>query len=173
MDAFSVSLANGLSEPYMNRGRIFLTAGIFAFFQALMPMTGWALVHTAAKNISGFGAFIPWIALILLTFVGVNMISDGVRGGSGIAGASGIAALFVQGLATSIDALSTGFAIADYEFAQAAAASGLIALVTLILCVIGIIIGRKAGVLLAGKAQMLGGIILICIGIEIFVGSFN
>ncbi len=173
MDAFSVSLANGLNEPNMRSGKILLTAGVFAFFQALMPMTGWLLVHTAVKHITGFGAFIPWIALILLTFVGGNMIYEGVRGGSGSSGGTGIAVLLVQGIATSIDALSTGFAIADYGLAEAAAASALIALVTLILCIIGIIIGRKAGTVLAGKAQILGGIILICIGVEIFAGSFS
>ncbi len=171
MDAFSVSLANGLGEPGMKLRRMMLTAGIFAFFQALMPMIGWICVRTAVEGFRGFEIYVPWIALILLTFVGGKMIYDGIKGG-GVGGAAvGIPALLLQGVATSIDALSAGFATSDYGAAEALTASSLIAAVTFVICTAGLIIGRKAGTFLAGKAQITGGIILIAIGIEIFFGT--
>ena len=78
-------------------------------------------------------------------------------------------ALFVQGIATSIDALSVGFTIAEYNWIMALAASLIIAIVTFFICIGGLIIGKKFGTKLSNKAQILGGIILIAIGIEIFV----
>ena len=66
MDAFSVSLANGLNEPAMKKNRMSLIAGVFAFFQAAMPMIGWICVHTIMQVFKNFEKFIPWIALLLL-----------------------------------------------------------------------------------------------------------
>lgn len=171
MDAFSVSLANGLNEPDMKRRKFFLIAGTFAFFQAFMPMTGWVCVHTIVTVFRAFERFIPWIALVLLLFIGGKMIFDGIAkkdGGEEAVGV-GFGALMLQGIATSIDALSVGFTIAEYELPAALAASLIIAGVTFIICAAGLAIGRKFGTKLADKAQILGGIILIGIGIEIFV----
>ena len=77
--------------------------------------------------------------------------------------------LILQGIATSIDALSVGFAIADYNFLMALASSVIIAVVTFVICIGGLIIGKKAGTVLKRKAGLLGGFILIGIGIEIFI----
>ena len=66
MDAFSVSLANGLHEPEMRRSRMCKMAGVYAFFQYIMPMIGWVCVHTLAQKFHAFEKFIPWIALWLL-----------------------------------------------------------------------------------------------------------
>lgn len=172
MDAFSVSLANGLNEPGMKRGKQFLIAGTFAFFQAFMPMIGWVCVHTIVTLFSSFESFIPWIALVLLLFIGGKMIFDGVSGKDedekvGV----GFGALMVQGIATSIDALSVGFTIADYDVWSALAAALIIAAVTFVICLAGLALGRKFGTKLSGKAQILGGLILIGIGIEIFVSG--
>ncbi len=76
--------------------------------------------------------------------------------------------LFMQGVATSIDALSVGFTIAEYGWLMALAASGIIAVVTFFLCMAGLRIGKKFGTKLSGKASVLGGVILIGIGLEIF-----
>ena len=76
MDAFSVSLANGLNEPCMKRGRIALVAFIFAAFQFAMPLIGWVCVSTIAQYFSVFEQFIPWIALVLLCLIGGNMIYE-------------------------------------------------------------------------------------------------
>ena len=69
MDAFSVSLANGLNEPKMSTRKMCGIAGIFAFFQYLMPMIGWVCVHTIAEHFKSFEKLIPWIALVLLLFI--------------------------------------------------------------------------------------------------------
>ncbi len=175
MDAFSVSLANGLNEPCMKKRKMCGIAGVFAFFQALMPMIGWICVHTIVCYFKSFEKLIPWIALILLGYIGGKMLYEGIKSKyenpcekPGVS----FTALLVQGVATSIDALSVGFTIADYNLASALIAALVIAAVTFIICLGGLIIGRKAGTKMAGKAGILGGVILIIIGLEIFITSF-
>lgn len=170
MDAFSVSLANGLHEPKMSHKKTALIAGTFAFFQFLMPMVGWLLVHTLVQCFKQFQVCVPWIALLLLGFIGSKMLIDGIRGGEEEeAPAVGIAALLVQGIATSIDALSVGCTISDYGFLMAFVCCLIIAIVTFAICVAGLYIGKSFGTRLAGKAGILGGVILILIGLEIFI----
>lgn len=171
MDAFSVSLANGLHEPDMKKNKMCGIAGVFSVFQALMPMAGWICVHTIVRYFKAFEKFIPWIALILLLFIGGKMLLEGINGESDEMEISkvGFGALMVQGVATSIDALSVGFTIADYGLLMAIVASLIIAVVTFIICMIGLLIGKKVGTKISGKANILGGVILIFIGIEIFV----
>ena len=172
MDAFSVSLANGLNEPDMKRGKHILIAGTFAVFQGIMPLIGWICIHTIVTVFAAFESFIPWIALILLIFIGIKMIYDGVKkkseDESEVVGI-GIGGLIIQGIATSIDALSVGFTIADYDMIAALASALIIAAVTFIICAAGITAGRKFSMKLADKAQILGGLILIGIGAEIFI----
>lgn len=175
MDAFSVSLADGLNEPDMRKRRMCLMAGVFAAFQGLMPLIGWVCVHTIVQYFTWFEQLIPWIALILLSYIGVKMIHDSLTGGeeSGQCGAGmTFGAILLQGVATSIDALSVGFTIAEYDLTAAVLAALLIAAVTFVICTAGIFIGRKAGTRLSGKAGILGGSILIFIGLEIFISSF-
>lgn len=174
MDAFSVSLANGLAEPGMRKGRMNIIAGTFGGFQAAMPLIGWICVHTIAVMFEGFQALIPWIALILLFYIGGKMMLEGINSkGTEEESIERLdnRELVVQGIATSIDALSVGFAIADYNLLQAVLAVAIIAAVTYVICMFGLVLGKKAGTKLAGKAEILGGIILIGIGIEIFVSS--
>ena len=175
MDAFSVSLANGLNEPCMSRRKMCGVAGLFAVFQGMMPLLGWICVHTIVQYFQSFEKMIPWIALVLLCFIGGNMLKDGLSGGEedccekpGV----GLKALLVQGVATSIDALSVGFTIVEYGLAEAILAALLIAAVTFFICFGGLAIGKKAGTKLAGKAGILGGVILIFIGLEIFITSW-
>lgn len=171
MDAFSVSLANGLNEPYMQKKKMVGIAGAFAFFQALMPMIGWLCVHTLVKYFQAFEGWIPWIALILLLFIGGKMLLEGMKNEETDACVSklGVVTLLMQGIATSIDALSVGFTIADYDLTRAVICAAIIAIVTFIICMAGVIIGKKVGTRLAGKANILGGVILIVIGLEIFI----
>lgn len=174
MDAFSVSLANGLHEPGMRTRRMCLVAGVFAFFQFAMPMLGWLCVHTVAEHFKAFEKAVPVIALVLLCFIGGKMIYDSVKGGEedeGAVGPVGLSALLLQGVATSIDALSVGFTIAGHGLLQAFVACLTIAAVTFVLCLGGILIGKTFGTKLAGKAGILGGGILIFIGLEIFITS--
>ncbi len=176
MDAFSVSLANGMNDPGMPRGRVTLISATFGMFQALMPMVGWILVHTVAEKFESFRKFIPWIALILLCWIGGKMLVEGIRSRRGNeadetqpAASLGVRTLLAQGIATSIDALSVGFTIADYDWQAALVESLLIALTTFAICTVGVLIGRKFGTLLAWRASILGGVILIVIGVEIFL----
>ena len=172
MDAFSVSMANGLNDPNMKRTRMSEIAGVFAGFQAAMPMIGWVCVHTIAQKFALFEKLIPWIALILLAFIGGNMLKEGFSGDEEEESGAAVltfSALIVQGIATSIDALSVGFTIADYGVLMAIVCAAIIAAVTFVICMTGLKIGKKVGTKLSGKANILGGVILILIGIEIFV----
>lgn len=181
MDAFSVSVANGLADRHMSINRMFAIAGTFAGFQFLMPMIGWVVVKRAAETFEWFSPLIPWIALVLLLFIGGGLLKDGIEelraaksdeaaetaadGGTKLS----FATLMMQGVATSIDALSVGFTTAAYNRTQALISSLIIGVVTLVICMAGLRIGRKLGELLSGRASILGGLILIGIGIEIWV----
>lgn len=173
MDAFSVSLANGLNEPEMKKGKTVGVAGIFSLFQFIMPLIGWICVSTVAEHFKTFEKFIPFIALGLLGYIGIDMLRDGLKHKDNCEEKSpvGFKGLIVQGVATSIDALSVGFTISEYSFTEALLACILIGAVTFFICFSGILIGKKAGTRLAGKAGILGGVILIFIGIEIFISS--
>ena len=171
MDAFSVSLANGLNDAGMSRRRMALVAGTFAFFQFLMPVVGWLCVRTVATAFAAFQKAVPWIALALLGYIGGKMLYEGStrRDGGEESGEVGGGTLLMQGVATSIDALSVGFTIEGYGWAHALVASAIIAGVTFAICVGGLLIGRRFGTKLAGKASILGGAILLLIGVEIFI----
>ena len=181
MDAFSVSVANGLADTGMKTGRVLSIAGTFACFQFAMPLIGWFLVTRAAEKFEWFSPLIPWIALILLLIIGGGLLKDGIeelRGAkSGAedeeaqsdAAKLGFWALMMQGVATSIDALSVGFTISSYSAAQALASALIIGAVTMLICLAGLRIGRRLGEALAGRASILGGLILIGIGLEIWI----
>ena len=174
MDAFSVSLANGLREPRMRSGRMSGIAGVYALFQYLMPLLGWFCVHTVVELFSSLERLIPWIAFGLLGWIGGKMLLEGLRERRDPAAApadrrlSG-GALLTQGLATSIDALSVGFTIEQYSFGAANLAALIIGGVTFVICMAGLAIGKKAGTKLSRSASLLGGVILIAIGFKIFL----
>ena len=173
MDAFSVSIANCLANPRMNRAEMSGMAFSYGFFQFLMPMVGWFCVHTIISIFEKFQPFIPWIAFILLLYIGGKMVLEGIRGEVEEEGKKlTFGVLMIQSVATSIDALSVGFTIAEYQTAMALAASLIIAVVTFGICMGGAFIGKKAGSHLSGKASILGGTILIAIGLEILIKSF-
>ena len=168
MDAFSVSLADGLGERGLTPARALTIAGTFAVFQFAMPVAGWLLVHTAAERFTAFQKCIPWIALILLLYIGGKMLIEGISENRRTAGSAGgetaedeaqnahlsAGDLMVQGVATSIDALSVGFTIAAYSAAQAVMSSVIIGGVTLVICMAGLYLGRSIGTKLAGKASI-------------------
>lgn len=190
MDAFSISIANAMSDSSMSKGKMCIFAGTFSFFQFFMPMVGWTLVHFVVERFSVLQKYLPWASLVLLGFIGGKMIVESIREGkpsesSEVADcATGgksfseksfsafIVLLLFQGVATSLDALSVGFAIADYTVFMAFISSIIIAAVTFAISFSGLLIGKKAGKLLGKRAEIFGGCILIFIGIEIFVKSF-
>lgn len=171
MDAFSVSLANGLNEPRMKKGRMCTIAGVFAGFQAMMPFIGWVCVHTILQYFQVFEKFIPWIALLLLCYIGGSMLKDGIQNNEEEVEKTevGFKALMMQGIATSIDALSVGFTIAEYGLLMAIVAVLIIGVLTFFICLFGLALGKKFGTVFANKATIFGGIILIVIGLEIFI----
>ena len=171
MDAFSVSMANGLNEPNMKKRKMLGIAGTFGVFQALMPMVGWICVHMIVEYFSAFEKFIPWIALILLGYIGGHMIYESVcpRDSEEEETGVGFWALMGQGVATSIDALSVGFTIAEYDWLMALVCSLIVAATTFCISYSGLIIGKKFGTRFADRATVFGGVILVFIGPEIFI----
>ena len=174
MDAFSVSIVNGIREPDMPRLRMCGIAGVYAFFQFLMPVIGWVCVHTLVSYFEVLTKYVPWIALALLMVIGINMLVEGLKGGDqanddAAAKTLTIWMLLVQGIATSIDALSVGFTIAEYDIRHALTAALIIACETFVICIVGLLFGRRIGVRLADKSEIVGGVILIGIGVEIFI----
>lgn len=169
MDAFSVSLVHGMNDPEMSRGRKLAISGTFAGFQFLMPVVGWLCVTTVRQAFTAFQRYIPWIAMVLLACIGGKMLWEGIRGGGEAEKEASSGSLVMQGIATSIDALSVGFTMAEMQVPEALAQALIIGAVTWAVCLAGLFLGRKAGVRLAGKATILGGVILILIGLEILL----
>ena len=173
MDAFSVSIANAIADPGMKHAERLRIAGCFALFQILMPLIGWLCVRTIAESFTAFQKLIPWIALGLLLWIGGKMLLEGIRGRAEEEAeekkALGHGTLLLQGVATSIDALSVGFTIEEYPFAAALIEALIIGVVTLLICLAGLFLGRTIGRKLSRVAPILGGIILIGIGVEIFL----
>jgi len=185
MDAFSMSLADGLHEPTMRKRRICLLAGVFALFQFAMPMIGWFCIHTAATYFDAIQPFIPYVAFGLLLFIGGKMLWEGLRPckceeketpeGETVTVCEcpvkrlGFGALLLQGVATSIDALSVGFTIADYGVLEALVACLVIGMLTFGICAVGVVIGKKFGTKLEQKASVFGGAILLLIGVKILL----
>lgn len=148
MDAFSVSLANGLNQPEMSKRRMLGTAGVFALFQAVMPIIGWVCVHTVSEYFGFFQKLVPWISLALLLYIGIKMIISGVKNKDEEeqrTQKNTLGTLLLQGVATSIDALSVGFTISDYDWLHAFVCAVVIAAVTLIICLLGVYLGKKFG----------------------------
>ncbi len=182
MDAFSVCVANGLREPEMPVPRRVMMAGIYAFFQFAMPLIGWVCVHFIEEAFSAFRKFIPWIALLLLLYIGGGMIIEAFRskketqedesGEAKSAAVLPMKTMLIQGVATSIDALSVGFTISGYGAFEALLAALIIAAVTFVICLSGLKLGRVFGTKLERYAGLIGGTILIVIGLEIFIKSF-
>ena len=171
MDAFSVSVADALSNPKMKKSKMLTIAGVFGGFQFLMPMIGWICVKTVVNYFEAFEKFVPYIALVLLVYIGGKMIFDSLKKSGDEEGAVklGAGTLIVQGIATAIDALSVGFTIEKYDFTAALIACAVIFAVTFVICLAGLVIGKNVGNKYSKSAQIIGGIILIAIGIEIFV----
>ena len=170
MDAFSVSLVNGMSMPDMKRKKACETALVFGLFQTLMPLLGWVFVHWVLEAFSATRQAIPWIGFLVLAGIGGHMLWEGFRRDqTHTTQEIHLGSLLLQGLATSIDALSVGFAMADSGLGDAVMESCVIGLVTFAICMAGVRIGRRIGVRLADKASILGGIILIAVGLRILL----
>lgn len=176
MDAFAVSITNGACTRKVTVRFALKLAACFGFFQLIMPLVGW-LVGKAGENI--ISAVDHWVALLLLSYIGLDMIREShrkkIKGGACCALREGLPAkrLLAQAVATSIDALATGIILpsavgASTTFLMAVSVLT-IGLITFFICFTGVYIGRKFGVVIAGHAETVGGIVLIAIGVKIFM----
>lgn len=168
VDSFAVSLSCGFSRQSVCRKRMFLLAFSLAAFQALMPVIGWS-VGTQVKNL--IEQFDHWIALILLSAIGIKMIIESIRKKDkpqSCACNLSFHEIITLSIGTSIDALIVGFSFAFLKINIAYAAL-IIGITTFVFAITGIFIGKKAGHLLGEKTEIAGGIILILIGLKIFL----
>ncbi len=170
MDAVSVSVADSIREPGMSIGKKTAIAFTFGAFQFVMPLMGWFLVKGAVMLMGWLLKFTPWLSLIILFFLGIRMIREGREDDDvQLTEGTGSGQILIQGVATSIDALSVGFTIADYTFGMALTSTLTIGLITFGLCMAALYAGRFLHGKLPFKETALGGIILILIGIRVFI----
>lgn len=170
MDAFAVSVSNAMCYPKMQRSQAIKASACFGLFQGIMPLLGFF----AGRLIGDFMSRIDhWVALVLLGFIGGKMAWEGIQALRKPESCPNDAqytgkTMLMQALATSIDALAVGisFAILDVNIVFAAA---LIALTTFVCCVVGSALGKRFGALLGDWAQIIGGLLLAGIGINIFI----
>lgn len=172
MDAFAVSISNGICYHRAGAKEAIKTALVFGGFQTIMPIIGF-FAGLKIKNI--VESIDHWIALILLSFIGINMIIEGIKAMKAEKDGEVFVDkpyctnkdLLVQGVATSIDALIAGVSFAMLNTSIVVAVI-LIGLVTFVFCLFGVPIGKKFGSLIGRRAEIVGGLILIGIGIKIF-----
>lgn len=169
MDAFSVSVTNGLCMKNIRIKQAFIIALFYGFFQFLMPLLGFFAA-------SIFGEYIEivdhWVAFVLLLFIGLKMISEAMEKikekKESCPVALSLKLLTVQAIATSIDALAVGVGLGALKVPLLSSCI-MIGMITFVLCFAGVFIGKKAGDIFKGKAEILGGIILIGIGLKILI----
>lgn len=170
MDAFAVSICKGLSVQRLRWRHYLITGAWFGGFQALMPVIGYLLGSTFEQYITSFD---HWVAFVLLTFIGGNMVKEGLSKGDGgeeCADASfGAKAMAVLAVATSIDALAVGITLALLPDVQITLAAGLIGATTFVLSAFGLKVGNIFGLRYKNKAELAGGAILILIGLKILL----
>ncbi len=169
MDAFSVSVTNGMCIKGINFKKSLLIAFMYALFQFFMPVAGFF----AASIFKGYIETVDhWVAFVLLFFIGLKMIVEAVeemkKDGNCEIKELGFKVLTVQAVATSIDALAVGVGFAALS-TPVFSSSVLIGIITFVLCFFGVYIGKKVGGILKGKAEIVGGTVLILIGIKILV----
>ena len=169
MDAFSVSMADGVFVGNNHKTYRFSIPICFSFFQMLMPLTGYILVSLATAAFNSIYKYIPYVGSILLLFIGAKMIIESIKGKSEDKVKLSVRIILVQAIATSIDALSVGLTMVHYNIAEIFISILIIGIITFILCLTGIYIGRGAKKFIGNKAEILGGIILIIIAIKLLI----
>ncbi len=173
MDAAAVSMTNGLVEPKMKVKKVLLIATFFGLFQGFMPLIG----YYAGSIFSNFVSTIaPYLALVLLGFIGGKMIYEAVKKNKDEEDVKNLTIknLFVQAIATSIDALAVGISFIALDASNTLPLNifqccAIIVAATFIISFIAVFIGKKFGDIFNNKAQLIGGLILVGIGIKIFI----
>lgn len=178
MDAVAVSLSNGMTEPKMRLSKAAGTAGAFGLFQFFMPLVGYLVGGVFTNFVSQFA---PVLSFVILAFLGGKMIFECVKEMLEKAPPvfrkkkrSGAMELLIQALATSIDALAVGVTLLALEASGTLALAPLysalvIGAVTFALSFVAVLVGKKIGSLIADKAEILGGVVLVFIGLKILL----
>ena len=170
MDAFCVSLADSMAAPDMGRKRMVLTALVFGLFQTAMPLLGRFLILTVANTMTAVRPYIGYVAAAVFALLALGMLREALGNGEEGTAATGLAALLIQGLATSIDALSAGFEFYSEALMQSVIISLIIGLVTFLLCMVALAAGRFAGVRLQRYARLAGSAIFLFLCIKHIAG---
>jgi len=165
MDAFTIAMADGLKDCKIKIRKMFLIAFTFAIFQGVMPLIGYFVGHAVLNLIT---SFIPYITFTILFILGIKMIIDSLQKDKTKHDQINLTftIIFFQSIATSLDALSVGFTMANYTLPMALISVFIIAIITFVLCFLGVAIGKKFGTKLETFAEVFGGIILIIIGLQ-------
>ena len=172
MDAFAVAICKGLAMRKVNKGQMLVIALFFGGFQALMPLIGWALGSTFAKKIT---AYDHWIAFVLLLYVGGKMVIDAIREWKDkdtveeMDPPLDFKELTLLAIATSIDALACGVTFSFEENFNILKAIAIIGVTTFFISAGGVYVGNIFGDRYKAKAQLLGGVILIFLGVKILL----
>lgn len=172
MDAFAVAICKGLAMKKVNKKQMILIALFFGGFQALMPLIGWLVGSTFAKKIA---AFDHWIAFVLLALIGGNMAIEAIKEWNQedkveiIDPPIDFKELTLLAIATSIDALACGVTFSFYENFNIIKAISIIGVTTFVISAGGVYVGNIFGDKYKAKAQLVGGIILIFLGIKILL----
>ena len=172
-DAFSVTISNSFVYGAESRRRMLLMPLFFGVFQGLMPLVGYFLGNVAAALIERYAGI---VTLVILGIIGGNMIREGAEalmhpeeaGGEGSHGRLTVATLLFQAVATAIDAFAVGVSLRA-QSVEIMSASLIICCTTAACCVVALAIGRRLGRLLGDRAEVVGGIVLVCIGLRAFL----
>ncbi len=171
-DASCVSMTNAMAEKNMRPIKAVLFTLLFGIFQMVMPLIGYSVGSAFSKHLM---AFIPLIALVLLSVIGLKGIIETIvnkkKGKSLQEKRISIGEIFIQAIATSIDALSVGVLFLAEDISSAALSFGIIGIITWAMSLIAFFIGKKFGNLLKDAAPIIGGIVLIAVGLKIFIPS--
>lgn len=165
MDAFAVSVCKGLSVKELRPKHMLLVGLYFGGFQALMPVLGWLLGYRFETMITSVD---HWVAFVLLALIGGNMIRESFSKEEELNDDFGVRTMLLLALATSIDALAVGITFA-FLSVRILPAAGLIGVTTFLLSIAGIWIGRAFGAKYKSRAERVGGVILILIGLKILL----
>ena len=170
MDAFAVSICKGIKMPRLRKSHIVIIAVFFGGFQMLMPLIGWLLGSQFVQYISKFD---HWIAFALLAFIGVKMAIESFKHEEEecckCESKLDLKELVVLAIATSIDALAVGITFALYPDINILPSISIIGIVTFVICAGGVVIGHKFGAKFKSKAELLGGIVLVIIGLKLLI----
>ena len=175
MDAFAVAICKGLAMPRVNRKQTLLIGLYFGVFQAVMPLTGWLLGSQFARRVTKMA---PWIALVLLAWIGGSMIRESLSKKEEEEKAEPVELrhreLLMLAIATSIDALAVGVSFSMVELTVPIyAAAALIGCTTFAISVAGVFVGNLFGARYKNRAEFVGGAILILIGLKILLEHFG